>query len=352
VKKRIEKFLAKNTIENVLVVRKHNQIGDMLCSLTLYAALKKKFPAAKITLVVSPTNYKIDYEEINPYIDKVLVYKKGSIGNILRFYGELRKTKFQIGIVPSTIRVSNTSHLINFFSGAKLKVGVKSINGKPNKAAILLNVKSDYTWQNLHQMEQNHEVVKQIGCGLTGEEINSIKINLPADDEKFADEFVKKNFPDGTKKIIAFHPGAGEKYKMWDTENFIKLMRMTYNKYNCYILVTAGAIDKDVINEILNSKELKGTEVKILSGASIKQLASVLKKTSLYITNNTGVLHIAHFAGAGSLCLTIEELVSDWMYKSENENYISAEKINDISVEEVFKLSCIMIDKGISAAKN
>jgi ADP-heptose:LPS heptosyltransferase len=316
----------------------------MLCSLTLYAALKKKFPEAKITIVVSPTNYKIDFKEINPYIDNVLVYKKGSLSNILGFYKKLRQTKFQIGIVPSTVRMSNTSHLINFFSGAKLRVGVKTVSGKPNKAAILLNVKSDFNWQNLHQTGKNLAVVKQIGCELSKDEIEYIKINPSQEDEKFAENYIKQNFPDTSKKIIAFHPGAGEKYKMWNTENFIKLIQMIFEKYRCYVLITAGTIDELIINDILNSEVLKKIEIKILSGVSVKQLAAVLKKTSLYITNNTGVLHIAHFAGANTLCLTVNDLVSDWMYKSETENYISADKINDITAKEVFNLSCEMIE--------
>ena len=323
----------------------------MLCSLTLYSALKKKFPEAKITLVVSPTNYKIDFKEINPFIDNVLIYKKGSLSNIFRFYKELRKTKFQIGIVPSTVKMSNTSHIVNFFSGAKLKAGVKSINGKPNKASLLLNVKSDFNWEKVHQIERNLDIARQIGCELNSDEIKAIKIHTTPNDEKFADNYFKENFPDASKKIIAFHPGAGEKYKMWDTENFKKLMRMIYDKYHYYTLVTAGAIDKNIINDILNSGELKGIEIKTLTEATVKQLSSALKKTSLYITNNTGVLHIAHFAGISTLCLTINSLVSDWMYKSENEDYIAEEKINDIPVEKVFKVSCKMIE-NFSAAKN
>ena len=36
--------LESEKVKNILVIRQHNQIGDMLCSLTLYAALKKKYP--------------------------------------------------------------------------------------------------------------------------------------------------------------------------------------------------------------------------------------------------------------------------------------------------------------------
>jgi ADP-heptose:LPS heptosyltransferase len=332
-------------IKNILVVRKHNQIGDMLCSLTLYKALKKKFPQAKITLVLSPTNYEIDFKELNPYADEIIFYKKGRISNIIKFYKDLRKTKFQIGIVPSTIKVSNTSHIINFFSGAKIRVGVKSVNGKPNKASILLNVKSDFDWESRSQSERNLDVVRQIRCDLREDEINSIKFNVSQDDMDYADKFTAINFPDKNKFIIAFHTGAGESYRLWKTENFIKLIKKIYDKYNCYVLITSGAIDSDVIGKIKNAEELKGINPVFAENLPLKKLAAILQKTSLYITNNTGTLHLAHYSGVRTLALFTSSQVNDWAYKSETESYVSADYINDISVEQVFEECCRMIEK-------
>lgn len=339
------KNLNPDNVKNILVVLKHNQIGDMLCSLGLFGALKKTYPKAQITLVVSPTNYEIGFKEINPYADEVIVYRKGSIRTILKFYKGLRQKKYQIGIVPSTIKISDTSHIINFLSGAKVRVGVSSVNSKSNKMAFLLNVKSNFYWKKTHQIGRNIDVVRQIGCSLTEEEENSIRINIPKEDLDFAGEFYRKNFPDKNIPVIAFHPGAGEKYRLWKTENFIELIKKIYDKYKCYILITSGAIDNNIINEIKNSPVLDGIRIAFAESLSFKKLAAVLQRAALYITNNTGTLHIAHFCGAKTLALFTKEQAFDWAYNSENENYICAENINDIETDKVFMEACKMIEK-------
>ena len=135
-----------SNVKNILVVGKNNQVGDMICSLPLYVALKKKFPGAEITLVAAKTNYPIPLKEINPHLDRILVYDKSSLKTILKFYRNLRKVKYSVGIVTSTFAYSTTSHLINFLSGAKIRVGVNSIDGKINRAAKYLNLKKDFHW--------------------------------------------------------------------------------------------------------------------------------------------------------------------------------------------------------------
>jgi len=150
----------------------------MLCSLTLYAGLKKKFPDARITLVAAKTNYEIPFFDINSFIDRVIVFDKSSLASIISFMKSLRSRKYDIGIVPSTIVLSRTSHILNFLSGAKLRVGVKSIDGVPNSFSKLLNVKSDFLWRGVHQLMRNLQVINQIDCNLPEEEIKNIKINF------------------------------------------------------------------------------------------------------------------------------------------------------------------------------
>ncbi len=122
----------------------------MLCSLTLYKALKKKYPDSRITLAAAKTNYEIPFFDINPFIDRVLIFDKSSLKTILHFIRELRSIKYQIGIVPSTIVLSRTSHIINFISGAKIRAGVKSVDSKENKSHKYLNIKKDFLWKGLH----------------------------------------------------------------------------------------------------------------------------------------------------------------------------------------------------------
>jgi ADP-heptose:LPS heptosyltransferase len=201
-----------SNVKNILVVGKNNQVGDMICSLPLYIALKKKFTEAQITLVAAKTNYPIPLKDINPLLDNILVYDKSSPKTILNFYRDLRKVKYQVGIVTSTFAYSTTSHIINYLSGAKVRVGVKGINGKYNKAARYLNVKNDFYWdkEKKHQSERNLDVVRQIGCDLTREEIKNIRLGLNDTDEIFAESFLAKSFPDNGLWLSS---GSGQKRK-------------------------------------------------------------------------------------------------------------------------------------------
>jgi len=335
-------------VKNILIVGKNNQVGDMICSLPLYAALKKKFPEAKITLVAAKTNYPVPLKDINPYLDKIIVYNKSSLKSIFNFYRELRKDKYQIGIVTSTFAYSTTSHIINYLSGAKIRVGVNSIDGKINNGAKFLNIKKDFFWdkEKKHQSERNLDVIRQIGCDLTPEEIEQTGIILNESDEREANNFINRHFTDKSKKIIAVHPGAGKTHNLWNVENFFEVLSRLYNKYENYVLITCGPMDKEIVNT-LTTKLLENNIEYVIENLPQKQLCAVLKKIDLYITNDTGTMHLAASSGTKLIGLFGPTNTYEWAPRGKNQNYIQAEsgKINDISVDEVFKLSEKILEK-------
>ena len=327
---------------NILVVRRHNQIGDMLCSLPLYRALKKKYPESSITLVASPTNYSIPFKKINPFIDHIIFYDKTSIKTIINFYKKLRQNKYRLGIVPSTVKVSTTSHIINFLSGAKLRVGVKSIDGVKNPAAILLNISADFYWvkNKVHQTDRNIQIARLAGCEFPDEKENS-RLKISQEDLEFSDKFIKRNFPENKKLIIGFHPGAGKSINAWSTNNFLNLIEGLYKKYNNYILITCGEIDKEVINKIKEDLIRRDIKFTITENLTILQLAAVLEKTNLYITNDTGPMHIAAMTNVNQISLILEANIYEWAPAGENKYTLKSEPgdINSIKLEDVLALS-------------
>jgi heptosyltransferase-2 len=334
-------------VKNILIVRQHNQLGDMLCSVPLFEAIRKKYPKARITLVASPINYEILFSDINPFIDDVIVYDKSSLKKILSFIRKLRSRHFDLGFVPSTVSLSRTSHLINYFSGAKVKIGVKSIDGKPNESEFLLNIKSDFEWdeKQFHQIERNLDIGRQIGCDLPPDE-RKIKIILQKNENEFAEEFISKNFPEKPKLLIAFHPGAGKIANRWSVENFSELISKFHKKYGNYILITSGFIDKDVthnLSSLLNNKNIPHT---ILENTPIRKVGAVLSKTNLFITNDTGVMHVAGGVNANVLSLFGPTNGFEWAPYGKNNIYIKSktDNINDISLSEVFDTAVSMIN--------
>jgi ADP-heptose:LPS heptosyltransferase len=331
-----------SNVKNILVVGKNNQVGDMICSLPFYVALRKKFPEAQITLVAAKTNYPIPLKDINPDLHEILVYDKSSLKTILNFYRELRKVKYQIGIVTSTFAYSTTSHIISFLSGAKIRVGVNSIDGKINKASKFLNVKKDFCWdkEKKHQSERNLDVVRQIGCDLSKKEIKNIRFELCETDKLFAEAFLTKLFSVKKRMIIGFHPGAGKKENIWQTEKFIDLAKTLFEKQRNYILITAGMTDREIIKPITNKLKELNIPFEIAENFEIKKLAAVLSRINLYITNDTGPMHVAGLVGTKMISLFGPTKAYEWAPSMENQFYIQSEtgNINDITVEQVLSL--------------
>ena len=325
---------------NILVVRRHNQIGDMLCSIPLYRALKKKYPESSITLVASPTNYSIPFKKINPFIDDIIFYDKSSIRTIFNFYKRLRQKKYEFGIVPSTVKVSTTSHIINFLSGAKKRIGVRSIDGVKNQAAGLLNISKDFYWtkNKVHQTDRNLQIALLAECELPESKENKLKI-MP-EDHKFADKFIKLNFPDNNRLIIGLHPGAGKLANTWSADNFLNLIRELYRKHNNYVLITSGEIDKEVINKIENGLSDNGIEFTKAENLSILHLAAIFERIKLYITNDTGPMHIAAMTNVNQISLIPNSNIFEWAPDGKNKYNLKSEPgdINTIKLVDVLKL--------------
>lgn len=313
----------------------------MLCSLSLYKAIKKKYPDSHITLVASKTNYEIPFFDINPFIDRVLIYDKSSSKSVFDFYKRLRDRKYDFGFVPSTIKISRTSHIINFLSGAKIRVGVNSIDGIKNKSAFLLNLKSDFNWENKHQLFRNLDIARLAGFDLSEEEIRSIKLEFNENEISFAKNYIQDNFSDTSRKIIAFHPGAGKQANIFPTDKFIRLVKKLYEEYKNYILLTSGWTDGVIINKIKFELDKDSIQYKVVHNLPVKKLGAILTLVNLYITNDTGTMHIAGFSGAKMIALFGPTNPKEWGPLNKNSFYIKSPtgKIEDISVEEIFKLA-------------
>jgi len=326
----------------ILIIRPQSiQLGDTICSLPMFKALKNKYPDSSITFVGCPTNYNVNLKKLNPYIDEVMIYKKDNIKVLFEFYKKLRKKRYDIIVIPSTIRISSTSYIIALFAKGKLKAGIKRIDKEKNHLGFVLDIKEEVDWKTnkTNQVYRFLETVKGLGCNLTIDEIKKMRIVLNEEEVEFGNKYITENFPDKSKQVFGFHPGGGKKANLWDVKNYYELIMNVYEKYNPYILITSGFLDDEITDKLETMLKYSGIKFTANRNLDAYRLASVLRHINLYVSNDTGVMHLAAYSGTNTLSVFRNGESAEWLPLFNNSKYVESKtaNINDITTGEVFE---------------
>ncbi|WP_421902879.1 glycosyltransferase family 9 protein [Maridesulfovibrio sp.] len=100
----------------------------------------------------------------------------------------------------------------------------------------------------------------------------------------------------GAEGFVGFQPGASEDRRRWPVEYFRKLgLRLWKEKRRVPVLLGTES-EKGLGERILQGAEFPS--VNLMGGTSLPELAAVLRRLDLLVTNDTGTMHLA--AGAGT----------------------------------------------------
>jgi len=289
------------SVRDILVIRQHNQLGDMLCAVPLLRALRATYPAARISLLARPLNG--DVLRGAAYLDEVIVYDKSdffrSPAAVWSFARDLKKRRFDLVIVPSTVSMSVTSDLLAFFSGARRRIGPGRLNGKRNISGFLYNVAADLDWRqdtSAHQTQRNIDVASILVLEPVSHEL---EIALSEDEIRKGRQTLDKRR--GKRElVIGFHPGAAKVPNRWDALRFAEIANRCAEIYGAYIVITAGPDDDEPLREMLLNCP---NDHLLLRNEPIRFVASVIRNCDVFVANDTGMMHVA--AGAGAPVLSI-----------------------------------------------
>ena len=328
-----------------LIIRQHNQFGDMLATVPLFRAIKEKYPECEITVIASQTNYRA--LEKNPFVDRLFVFEKNKIFNS-EYRTSLRKIlkdKYDVSIVPVTVAISNTSCIFAALSDAKIKIGPKSLSGKNNSLKKLFNYRINLDWRkypDAHVSDFIQDIVRQFG--ISTRDFSSIVI-FNNEDRNYAKDYIKSLGKQDNELLIGLHIGAAKPQNRWSLDKYIKLIGMLNEKYNAKFYLTGSDADKEQLDYM---KQNCSTQVGFyITGISF--LAAIIEKSSLFITNDTGVMHVAGTLRTPQISLFGQTNPFNWAPVGENKYFIrKSELIDDISVDDVFKLAQFILDKSLT----
>ncbi|MFA5116921.1 MAG: lipopolysaccharide heptosyltransferase II [Candidatus Omnitrophota bacterium] len=268
--------------KRILIVRT-DRIGDVILSTPVIKAFRDYYPNAHIAMMVRP--YTADIVDGNPYLDEVIVYDKDgahkSWQDSMKFAFELRKKNFDLALV---LHPTQSAHLITFIAGIDKRVGYN------RKWGFLLTDPLPHTkeWGEKHEMEYNLDMVRNLGL-----EPKDRSLFLPIKDEseKWVDELIGKSGIRQNDKIVAISPGASDPTKEWVMERFAQVADALSVKYSFSVIIVGAPQEAELTNRVRMT--MHRFAVDLGGKTSVSQLASVLKRCSLFVGMDSGVMHMA-----------------------------------------------------------
>lgn len=254
----------KSKIHNILVITLSN-LGDVILTFPVIDILKRDFPESRLSVVVGP-KAEVLFKE-NPYIYRTYIFDKAQSGPQKFFWMlELRRQKFDL-----VVDLRNSA--IPFFIQAKYSTPLQIFKPKTThmKTKHLNRLKSVFKF----------ETESQIHRALFRNE----------NDILYVDNLVKNRIGIG-KKIFVVAPGAANHIKRWTKEGFGRVCDHLARLPNSKIVLAGDSNDKAIADEVSLTR---GDFLNLCGETTITQLAELLRRSTLALTNDSAVMHLASY---------------------------------------------------------
>jgi len=332
--------------ESFLIIRQHNQFGDMLATIPLFKTLKKNYPGASITLIASPENYFAVAK--NKYIDEVFNFDKKLLWSFeyLKNFVKVLRKGYDIAVVPVTVSVSSTSCIMARLAKCGYSIGPESLDGVRNKLNFVFDETVEMDWRKKPELNVSRFCLNILApLGIASDDFTS-HITFYKEDEEKADEFLKSLGNRSGKIVAGFHIGAGKPPNRWPADNFITIIKQLKEKFGIIFYFTGSSSD---INEITAVKNEFGNEAGYLLNKPIPELAAVISKSSIFITNDTGVMHVAGAVNVPQISIFGPTNPNNWAPEGKNKFVIkNTDMIDSVKAADVFSKAEEIIMNGIN----
>jgi ADP-heptose:LPS heptosyltransferase len=126
-----------------------------------------------------------------------------------------------------------------------------------------------------------------------------LEIGLTPEELRQGEEMIARK-SGGREIVVGFHPGAAKIPNRWDALCFAEIANRCAEIYGAFIVITAGPDDDEPLREMtLNMPNA----CLVMHNEAIRDVAAVIANCDLYLTNDTGMMHVS--AGVGTPTLSL-----------------------------------------------
>ena len=267
----------------ILLIRL-SSLGDVVLTTPAIRAVRANFPNAHIAMLVAKQSADVLRE--NPNLDEIITFdrlaKDKDTGEMWRIVRLLRERKFTLAIDLQR-KFRTEMHL----SGATERVGkgwlcTTRVLEQGNKHATS------------HYFDLLHAV------------------DIPAEDQKLELFLAESERRDAVQRLktagvvdarlkVGLFPGAGWKLREWMPERFAAIGDRLVQHFDADVLIFGGQKESELVHTVVNLMHTHA--IPFAGNLQIRQLAACIEQCDLFVTNDTGPMHIAAAVGTPTISL-------------------------------------------------
>jgi ADP-heptose:LPS heptosyltransferase len=333
---------------NILVID-FGQLGDVVMSLPALRAVRERFPHARITVAIGKPGGEIielsGFADATIEIDRVALrdgFKPLSVWKVIQIVKDVRQRQFDFVIDLHSFSETN---LLGFFSGARRRLFAR----RPGRSLdFLANFNPpppiDRNDPKQHLVDRYLDVLAPLGIKNAP---RIPKLTIRPEDDRTIDIMLRPAKADAGAPVVGLFPGAGHPGRCWPVERFAQLADSLIRNDNVRPIIFIGPEERHIIQQM---RTLFPPPSVILEKLSISQLAAAQARLSVFVSNDTGPVHLAAAVGTPVVVLIDVPRPHAYIPLARSQRLMLSESVTAIEVEDVYAATRELLSAGRTAS--
>jgi lipopolysaccharide heptosyltransferase II len=261
--------------QKILVI-KLRAIGDVILATPVLENLRRVFPQAQIDFLTEAACAPIVAG--HPALNEILVLDRKRAGAGRRLIRQVRQRHYD---VVFDLFGNPRSAVVAWLSGAPQRVGFRF-----RVRRYAYNVKVEPRGDRVHEVEFNLDALRALQIPIS---TRQLQVAVDAESEHFAAQFWRENGLEN-RVAIGLNASGGWYTKRWPLEFFAQLGERLHRERNAAVLLMWGPGEYE---EAKTLAQMMHTPALLAPAANLKQLAALLSRLTLLVSNDSGPMHLA-----------------------------------------------------------
>ena len=258
-------------------------LGDVVLTTPFLEVLRKAAPHSHITYVIDEKLQ--DVMKYNPYIDDLITVDKKGRHNSIKGLNEIARRINDQGRPDIVINLhpnERTSYLAWKIHG-KVTTGMSHFLFRP-----FMTKYTRLDRKTRHAADMYINVLEQLGVKDTSNK--GLEIYTCPEWEQKVTEFYESHGISEVDTVIGFNVGSAVPEKRWPKERFAAVADY-FADHGYKVVFFGGPMDEEMVAEVVG--QMKHRPIVATGKFSLGELAAAIHRCSLFITNDSGPMHVA-----------------------------------------------------------